>query len=82
MFSKLTKVFYILTGFFLAGATLATFITLLFAPKSGPETRKQIANLAKKATSRQGQLLTRMSRGVMKIKAKKEPKSWFERLVA
>ena len=36
-------------GFFLTGAAVGTAVALLYAPKSGVETRKQIRRFSKKA---------------------------------
>ena len=36
-------------GFFLTGAAVGTAVALLYAPKSGVETRKQIKKFSKKA---------------------------------
>jgi gas vesicle protein len=37
-----------LAGFLVAGAALGAFVTLLFAPKSGAQTRKDIRRFSKK----------------------------------
>jgi gas vesicle protein len=45
-----------LSGFLIAGAALGAVVTLLFAPKSGAETRKDIRKLSKKTVDQLGDL--------------------------
>jgi len=45
-----------LAGFLIAGAALGAFITLLFAPKSGAQTRKDIRKFSKKTVDQLGEL--------------------------
>ena len=45
-----------LAGFLIAGAALGAFITLLFAPKSGAQTRKDIRRFSKKTVDQLGEL--------------------------
>ena len=44
------------TGFFLAGAAIGAAAALLYAPKSGVQTRKDILKFSKKAVDRYGDL--------------------------
>jgi gas vesicle protein len=43
-------------GFLIAGAALGAFVTLLLAPKSGAQTRKDIRRLSKKTLDQLGEL--------------------------
>jgi gas vesicle protein len=40
-----------LAGFFIAGATLGAFLTMMFAPKSGAQTRRDIRRFSKKTVN-------------------------------
>src|SRR5437016_14585483 len=40
-----------MAGFLIAGATLGAFVTLIFAPKSGAQTRKDIRRFSKKTVN-------------------------------
>lgn len=40
-----------IAGFFVVGVALGAFVTLLFAPKSGAQTRRDIRRLSKKTLS-------------------------------
>ncbi len=56
-------------AFFLAGAAVGAGLGLLFAPKSGKETREQLADWLKKRREAGGELLTKIKE---EIPAKKE----------
>ena len=45
-----------LAGFLIAGAALGAFIILLFAPKSGAQTRKDIRRLSKETVNQLSEL--------------------------
>jgi len=45
-----------LAGFLIAGAAFGAFITLLFAPKSGAQTRKDLQRLSKKTVNQLDEL--------------------------
>jgi gas vesicle protein len=45
-----------LAGFLIAGAAVGAFISVLFAPKSGAETRKDIRKLSKKTVNQLDEL--------------------------
>jgi len=40
-----------MAGFLIAGATLGAFVTLMFAPKSGTQTRRDIRRFSKKTVN-------------------------------
>ncbi len=50
-------------GAFLAGALIGVGVGLLLAPKSGKETRRQLADLAKKAQQKAEEMAGRLRRG-------------------
>ena len=50
-------------GAFLAGALIGVGVGLLLAPKSGKETRRQLADLAKKAQQKAEEMAERLRRG-------------------
>ena len=50
-------------GAFLVGAVIGVGVGILMAPKSGKETRKQLADLAKKAQERAEEMAGRFRRG-------------------
>jgi gas vesicle protein len=45
-----------MAGFLIAGAAIGAFVTLLFAPKSGAQTRRDIRKFSKKATDQLDEL--------------------------
>jgi gas vesicle protein len=45
-----------MAGFFVAGAAVGAVITLLFAPRSGAQTRKDIRRFSKKTVNQLGEL--------------------------
>ena len=45
-----------MAGFFVAGAALGAVVTLLFAPRSGAQTRKDIRRFSKKTVDQLGEL--------------------------
>jgi gas vesicle protein len=45
-----------LAGFLVVGAALGAFVTLLLAPKSGAQTRKDIRRLSKRTVDQLGEL--------------------------
>ena len=45
-----------MAGFLIAGAALGAFVTLIFAPKSGAQTRKDIRRFSKKTVNQLDEL--------------------------
>lgn len=83
MNSRLMRMIYLLISVFAAGALVATIITILFAPKSGRQMRKQIADQLKSFTDRQSEMMRGLTkRGLRVVKGKKEPLGWFGKWVA